>query len=380
MLLAALLGGCGGANRADAGNDGGAMPDGASVPGPTRGTHIALGGEHSCVLQDADHVLCWGSNENGQLGVGDQVAQSTQPMLVPNLTGVVQIAGGEYHSCALLEDGTVRCWGRNNCRQIGVGGFADVPTPTLVPGVAGAMEIALGYSTSCARRVDGTLMCWGCGLGVQYGPSVIQGVSGARSITVGGGDFACATLGDDTLSCWGDNEFGNLGDGTTTDRNEPAVVPGITDVAAVGLGSWDACIAHHDGTAECWGANSSGQLGNGKGPNLEGVLATPAPVPGLTGAVALALGWLHSCALLSDGTERCWGADYVGQVGDGDDEVKLQPTPVKQLSGAVEIAAGLDHSCAWRGPGDVKCWGQNNHGQLGDGTTAFSTIPTTVVW
>jgi alpha-tubulin suppressor-like RCC1 family protein len=325
-------------------------------------------------------VLCWGSNQNGQLGIGSQVSESTQPILVPGLSGVVQIAGGEFHSCALLADGTVSCWGRNNGGQVGIGGHADVPTPTVVPGVDGAVEIALGYSTSCARRVDGTLMCWGGGLGDGLGPSVVKGVSGATSITVGGGDFACATVDDDTLSCWGDNHFGNLGDGTTADRSEPAVVSDITDVAAVGLGAWDSCIAHHDGMVECWGANSSGQLGDGKGATPQGLLATPTSVPGLTGVVALALGWLHTCALLSDGTERCWGADYVGQLGDDDDQIELLPTPVKGLSSVAEIAVGLDHSCAWRGPGDVECWGQNDKGQLGDGTTTFRGIAKPVVW
>lgn len=381
MLLAAFVWGCGANHAREGGTDAGHVPDGASAPGPTRGTHIALGGEHSCVLQDSDHVLCWGSNKSGQLGVGPKVSQSSEPMPVPGLTGVVQIAGGEFHTCALMTDKRVACWGRNNCGQIGVGGYADVPVPTIVPGVDGAAEVALGYSTSCVRRVDGTLKCWGCGLGGGFLPSVVEDLSGATSITVGGGDFACATLGDGTLSCWGDNRFGNLGDGTTTNRSKPTPVPGLTGVAAVGLGAWVSCAAHHGGMVDCWGANTAGQLGDGTGGKGQGEFrSSHGPVPGLSGVTGLALGWLHACALLSDGAARCWGADYVGQVGDDDDEVELLPTPVKGLSGAVEIAVGLDHSCAWRSPGDVQCWGQNDKGQLGDGTTMFRMTATPVVW
>lgn len=377
VLLAVVISGCGANSVEDGRTDAGNAPDGAAAPGPTRGTHIALGGEHSCVLQDADHVVCWGSNELGQLGVGAQVSQSTKPMQVAGLAGVVQLAGGEFHTCALLADRRVACWGRNNCGQTGQTGFEDVPTPTIVPGIDGAAEVALGYSASCVRRIDGTVTCWGCGLGDGFIPRVAKGINGATSIAVGGGDFACAAREDDTLWCWGDNEFGNLGNGTATDALEPIVVPSVTKVAAVGLGAWDSCVAHHDGTVECWGANSVGQLGDGKPTPARSI---PAPVPGLKGAVGLALGWLHSCALLSDGTERCWGANYAGQLGDGNDENLAQPTEVKGLTGAVEIAVGLDHSCAWRGQGDVMCWGSNYKGQLGDGTTTFRSTAVPVVW
>jgi hypothetical protein len=190
-------------------------------------------------------------------------------------------------------------------------------------------------------------------------------------------------MSDTTVKCWGDSGYGQIGDGFTSDRTTPVDVTGLTGgVSAISTGEQHACALMSDGTVKCWGYNASYQLGN-NGANIQ---STPVTVPNLSGVSGIAAGTYTSCALKSGGVQ-CWGKGELGTLGNktttGRSEV---PVPVhtsssdsNALSGVSAIAAGGDHICALMNDGGLKCWGWNGHGQLGRGTeTVSETTPANV--
>jgi Regulator of chromosome condensation (RCC1) repeat len=209
-----------------------------------------------------------------------------------------------------------------------------------------------------------------------------------------GGRHSCAIVGNGEVHCWGRNNEGQLGDGTTTDRLTPVPVleapggPPLTGVQALALGGFHSCALRTSGEARCWGYNGSGQLGDGTTTNR----LTPVPVlasaggPPLTDVQALALGDGHSCTLLQSGEARCWGGNAQGQLGDGTQTDRLSPVPVlaspggPPLTGAQALALGWSHSCALRTSGEARCWGYNADGQLGDSTQTDRLTPVPVLF
>src|SRR5437867_4270855 len=191
----------------------------------------------------------------------------------------------------------------------------------------------------------------------------------------------CARLQDGTVRCWGLNDSGQLGDGTTTNASTPVAVPGVGGAAAVSGGGFHTCARFPDGTLECWGRNDSGQLGDPATTSFNSV--TPVRVTGITSAIAVAAGGFHTCALLADGTVRCWGENDFGQLGNGTSDptpgtpttVNSTPVTVSGITTAVAISAGGWHTCALLRGGTVQCWGENTYGQLGDGATIAPPAP-----
>jgi hypothetical protein len=173
----------------------------------------------------------------------------------------------------------------------------------------------------------------------------------------------CALKPDGSAACWGDNQYGQLGDGTLTTSATPVTVPGLTGLLALSAGGGHTCALKADRTVMCWGENVKGGLGDGTTVNK----SSPTAVTGLTGAVALSGGTLHTCALKADGTVACWGVNDFGQLGDGTLNDALTPVAVKGLTNVVAISAGKQHTCALRSSGTASCWGANINGQLGNG-------------
>ncbi len=306
----------------------------------------------------------------------------------------IAISAGDNHTCALLSDGTVRCWGDNSSGQLGIDtyngpdqcmvvadsnplGNACALRPVPVPGIAGATAIAAG-ATTCAIVSGGIVQCWGQ-LGLELngspsvsGPTVLAGLSGANALAVGIGTGGCAVSAG-VAKCWGPAYAGLLSGTPTTEPWTATPVVGLGTATGVAVGFQFACAAIADGTVRCWGSNEVGDLGTG-GPfsSTSGENSTPVPVVGLGGVNATAAGNQYTCALLGDGTVQCWGVDSEGQLGRGDDAgvsfyengspvylpaVSSIPMPVTGLHGVTAISANGNTTCALGSGGSIQCWG-----------------------
>jgi alpha-tubulin suppressor-like RCC1 family protein len=350
-------------------------------------TQLATGRSHTCALLTDGSVRCWGGNAYGQLGDGTTVNRSSPVAVLTSgdtqgtnvLSGVTQISADVFadHTCALLTDATVRCWGRNSRGGLGDGTTVDRSNPVevlasgdtqgtnVLPGVA---QVSAGFLFTCAVLTNGTANCWGSNFGGALGDGTTtnrsnpvqvlasgdtQGVNvlaGVKHVSAGGDSHVCALLTDDTVNCWGSNDSGQLGDGTTVDRSNPVEVLASGDtqgtnvlggVAQVSAGEFHTCAVLTDGTARCWGANPNGQLGDGTAvdrSNPVQVLASGDTQGAnmLAGVAQIAASTSYTCALLTDGTANCWGFNRSGKLGDGTFEERLNPVQVLTSGTAID--------------------------------------------
>jgi alpha-tubulin suppressor-like RCC1 family protein len=248
--------------------------------------------------------------------------------------------------------------------------------------VLGTVPLAAGYIHTCALRRDASLACWGANTWGQLGdgtrtdratPTSIA-APGRIAALAAGTRHSCALMNDGSLACWGDNTYGQLGDGTTTARLTPVAVPGLRDVTALAVGLKHSCVLRADTSVACWGDNANGQLGDGSTTSRP----IPGAVPSLTGVLALAAGGGRTCAIKADHGVVCWGWNAAGELGDGSTMQRNSPGPVPGLSGVVGLATGQQVTCAWRADGSAACWGLNGNGQLGDGTLTDRSSPVAV--
>jgi len=348
---------------------------------------VATGGDHTCALTTAGGVLCWGLNSSGQLGDGTG-AQRLTPTAVNGLaTGVAAVAAGISHTCAVTGSGAVWCWGSNSYGQLGDGTTTNSLVPLTVTGLAsGVVAVAVGGYHTCALMSAGDVQCWGRNTYGQLGdgttttrgtPADVTGLSGTAAMVTAGTNYTCALTSAGAVQCWGSNSYGQLGDGTTTDRSTPVIVTGLASGATSVAAAWaHTCAITDAGAAFCWGLNTSGQLGDG----TTTARTTPVPVVGLAGGLtAIAGGWYHTCALTSGGTVQCWGFNNNGQLGDG--TLSNRSTPITAIGCAADsstVASGYGHTCAVTSAGAVRCWGGNGYGQLGDGTVTDRHTPVAV--
>lgn len=229
---------------------------------------------------------------------------------------VTGVAVGGRHACARVVGGTLRCFGDNSAGQlgdaVGAGDAGETSVPSGVVGLSAVAEIAAGFAHTCARLDDGAVRCWGA------------------------------------------NDFGQLGDGTTVARATPAILS-IRNVSSLSAGGAHTCAVLKDETAMCWGRNDDGQLGDGSTTTR----LVPVIVSGLSGVAELAAGQFHTCARLKDKTVRCWGRNDAGQIGDGSvGTQRLLHVGVATLSGVRGLAAGLTDTCALKEDGSIVCWGR----------------------
>lgn len=397
-LLADGTGRCWGGNAfGQLGNNtasGTATPLPAVVSGLANARLVRAGEEHTCALVADGVVRCWGANSNGQLGDGTTIS-STAPVLANSGSfNIVDVAVGGAHSCLLIVNNQIACNGFNGNGQLGYGTTTDrLLANSFIAGIGGttlAKSVAANFNHTCAARHSGVPACWGDNTFGQLGdgttidrlnPTSISSIGNAVVMATGNA-HGCVLQSNGSVRCWGRNTFGSVGDGTTADRLEPVPVSGLflnsaALVTALSSGGQFSCALIGNGTGRCWGFNSDGRLGNGTTANS----SVPVPVSGLTGAVAISSGNTgggFSCALIADGTVRCWGGNSLGQLGDGTTTNQSAPVAVPGLNNVVALATGLAHACALRADGTVRCWGLNNAGQLGDGSTTNRAFPVAV--
>lgn len=372
-----------------------------AVGSTTMITRVGVGSAHSCALNTAGHVWCWGDNAFGQLGVevGGNSLTAGAPVVLPASGRARDIAVGYQHTCALLTEGSVSCWGQNVSGQVG-GIFASHPTPSspiALPGSGVAQAISAGGEHTCALLTDGDIACWGDNAYGQLGGGAMVGggapnlvvlpAGGVKALRVAAGGFhTCALLTNGVMTCWGNNIWSQLGDGTTTNRSLPVTLsPSPASlVVAVDTGWQHSCALLAGGGITCWGSNQWGQLGTAPSGAQVTITAPAGPValPGSRKATTLTVGATHTCALLGDGTASCWGYNASGQLGDG-----TWNSPVNSpIAGALHatgvriqsLSAGTFHTCAVLSDGTATCWGLNDRGQVGDGTTTNRPSPTAV--
>ena len=271
--------------------------------------------------------MCWGYNSNGQLGNGSSGSDNATPGNVLNLSNARSISAGldQYgnYTCAVLDNGSARCWGKNHRGQLGNGSSGtDNATPGVVIGLESVKSISTGGYHACAVLDNGSAMCWGYNDYGQLGnassgtdnatPGAVAGLQSVKSISAGG-THTCAVLDNGSARCWGYNGLGQLGDGTTTQRNSPVAVSGLGSVKTISAGKNYTCAVLDNSSARCWGSNSNGQLGDG----TTTTRTVPFAVSGLGSVNSISAGGTHTCALLNDKTAKCWGSNLNGQLGNG---------------------------------------------------------------
>jgi alpha-tubulin suppressor-like RCC1 family protein len=362
-----------------------------------RTTQVATGAFHTCAMKVDGTVKCWGRNNEGQLGRGTtQNVNNDFPAAVTFAGSVVAIAAGAYHSCALLAGGTIQCWGRNDELQVGdASGASPISAPTNTRSFATvpALGIAAGGYHSCALMSDGTVMCWGDNRYKQsttgayastHTAQPVTGVTGATAVTAGA-YHTCALVGGGGAVCWGYNNDGQTG--TTASSSNTVAISATQIDAATGagmnglanFGGWHSCAVLTTGAVSCWGFNGFGALGNGStGPTPLGVPIT-ASLVGVASAVAS--GGFHTCAIAA-GLVSCWGANDSAQLGRAaiGGSMPIPGVVVGALPPAVSVDAGGYHTCAVfsGGTDDVRCWGRNIEGQVGRAAnnTSVNTVTT----
>jgi alpha-tubulin suppressor-like RCC1 family protein len=330
-----------------------------AVSGLPSAAQIAAGGYTngfgtSCANTDDAGAMCWGSNSNGVLGLGPSDGAAPSLSLVPlslDVGAVTALALGGLFGCALTSDGGISCWGDNSNSELGraggAGAYDPTPLPVNLPGTATA--IATGIDHGCAILTDHSVVCWGAGDHGQIGQIVDSGVSlpqtvaGVAAAQISAGEAStCAITTAGGAVCWGGNQSGQLGrgaaDAAAADPTpEPVALPAGLTVLQIASAVASSCALLSDRSVWCWGDNAYGELGTGS--SVPGSSQTPAPVQGLSNIVQIASGPGAStiCALLDDGSVRCWGVNYADQLGidtSGDaaqPDESPHPTPLRVM-------------------------------------------------
>ena len=398
---------------------GGAPAEQASAPGSPQAGSLDVDAYHSCALLPSAAVRCWGHEVSGQLGLAgshtigdDETPAAAGPVdLGPGRTARA-VATGNYHSCAVLDDGSVRCWGYGTSGQLGYGATVTIGDDET-PGAAGPVDLGPGRTAraisaggvhTCAVLDDASVRCWGYGedgrlgtgntrtIGDDETPGSIAPVDlgpgrTARAVSAGAG-HTCAVLDDGSVRCWGYGANGRLGHGSPDsvgDDETPGSIapvdlgPGRT-ATAITTGEAHSCAILDDASVRCWGYAGQGQLGYGSQQTIgdNESPATVGPVDlGPAGAVAISAGDVHTCAVLAGGEVRCWGYARFGLLGNGsandvgDDELPASVAAVDLGRAATAISAASLHNCARLDNGDVRCWGYGAGGRLGNCSDAI---------
>jgi len=420
---------------ADAGGAAVRRGDGTATRGAAIARYVAAGDAHTCVVRDNSTVVCFGSNTSGQIGAGavssiggaaNQMGDNLVAVDIPlgSATAITQVATGANHTCVLRDDGAVLCFGANGSGQLGLGDTANrgdqagemgaaLPTVQLPTGT-NARAITAGAAHTCALLDDDSIVCWGANADGQLGAGdmIVRGDNAgemgdalvrvdlgtnrrARAVSAGA-DHTCALRDDDSIVCWGLGANGRLGTGNENSVGDESGEMGDSLIAvnlgaersalAITVGKEHTCAIRDDERVVCWGIGDNGRLGDGAGftigdePDELGDSLVVVDLGAESRATAVTAGGAHTCALLVNGSMKCWGAGASGRLGIGnqsdmgDTADTLGDTlPVVNLGtgrSARAVFAGDQHTCAVLDSWQVKCWGRGSSGRLGSGSTS----------
>jgi alpha-tubulin suppressor-like RCC1 family protein len=362
---------------ASSSNESGSAGSGAAIRLTEDRGVIAAGGRHTCTLSSGT-LLCWGANDDGQLGDGNVDARPTPAGVVGDID-VVQVSAGIAHSCAVTRGGDAYCWGADDNGQLGDATTTSRSAPVRVAGNFSFRMVKAGRNHSCGLTTQGDVACWGSNSSGQLGDgssgnrsTPTRAASSARFVTVSTGwSHSCALDTQGVAYCWGENAAGQLGDGTRSNKRTPQPVADDLRFTSIAAGSAHTCAVSVTGELWCWGRNNLGQLGNGNTTDR----ATPTRVETSVRFTSVSAGSVHNCARTQSGSVFCWGRNSYGQLGDGTVSDRVRPVRVAGgLSFAAVNATGA-HTCGISTDGEAVCWGYNVDGQLGDGTRNHRSRP-----
>lgn len=376
---------------------------------------LATGGEHTCALQEGK-VLCWGNGGHGRLGHGS-TEQASHPVTVkdnsdstldslPDLDHIVQVSASisnfytaNFYTCAVESNGRVWCWGKNRNGVLGIGEEAsDQSAAVLVKASSSAgdylddiVQVGTADSHNCALKSNGRVLCWGAnytrlGIGsnpikspypVQVKSSSSDSLTGVTQITTGI-EHSCALKDNGNMWCWGRGSYGKLGNGESRNKHYATQVKTdgstyLKNIAQISAGSFHTCALDLEHRVWCWGRGNNGQLGRGEYLQQDYAQLVLADGTGsnnyLDGVMQVVAGNTHTCALMTDGTVKCWGNGRYGKLGDGNVIYHdiLYPNTVSGLRDVVQISSRENHACAVTLRGRIRCWGHAGHGRLGSG-------------
>ncbi len=375
---------CGGAGESCCA-DGPACAEGLDCMGLACGCvrQIETGDRHSCAVLVDGTVLCWGANDQGQLGDSLQPFESAPiSALAVRPSDPIREVRATNHTCVRSEQGNVRCFGANDSGQVDPA-LAQPTAPATPAPVNSADHVAAGAAFTCAA--DGvSMVCWGANgqsqlTGVDAGPGPVSTGTGPVARLEAGAAFGCL-LQSGTVSCWGANGQGQLATdpAMTPSLPAPSTMP-VADVADIALGRTHTCVLTNTAAISCWGRNDLGQLGDGSGMQQIAPVAVAWP-PEAGTPIAIAAGDQHTCAIDDDAALWCWGSNTSGQLMlepdmGGNDQYTFVPVRIDVGAGVLDVAGGVTHTCVRTDTAQVLCWGTNSAGQIGDGTTNYAFEP-----
>lgn len=372
----------------DAGNDEAAAADSGDAGPQYSAVSIAAGLTHTCAALTDGRVVCWGNGGLGEVGPHAGAKTLVPHEVLPLAQPAVAVCVGDHHSCAIEKDGRMECWGSNTNGQLGHGSTATAKVPVSVAQFAAATQCVAGSQHTCALTAAGAVACWGANDSGQLGTGTsdlldalpqtvpLSGVLGLSSSY----SHTCAILGDGSVSCWGEEVYGSLGGGSTSFNlvTKPRQIPGLA--STIGDGKVSIAVGQDHGcalqmpSAACWGINDEGQLGRGSTATVDQAFTAGVLVPPQAFA-AIAVGTRSTFALDAAGDAVwAWGAMSSS---DNSTRQDFGHTPTRFAGlGAVEISIKASHACTRTAAGRVFCFGQNDYGQLGRGTaTAYESQP-----
>ncbi len=360
-----------------------------------KATAVSAGEEDTCAVLTNGHVDCWGGNYSGQLGIGNDTGPETAPceesipcsrypVGVLNITNATGVSVGFQAACAVLSEGHVDCWGAGPVMPGGHQSFE----PVQISEISNATAVSVGEDHACALLAEGGIDCWGDNEWGQLGngkegerenPAKVSELNNAVGISAGD-TSSCAVLSTGKVDCWGRVPYYFSEFRQTVPREISAIANAMT-VSVTGTGNLSACVLLANKSLGCWGDNFWGELGNGttagEGEERKSALTE---VVEIANASAVSSGTTHACAVRETGTVYCWGSAEYGQLGNGVTTQTAYPTPglVEGITSAKNVSAGNALTCALLASGGIDCWGYNGDGRLGNGTTKLSSTPVQV--
>jgi alpha-tubulin suppressor-like RCC1 family protein len=353
---------------------------------------VSAGWVHACGVTRDNQAYCWASNFAGQLGDGT-TTNRLRPVLVAGGLQFREVSAAAHSTCGVTLDDLAYCWGDNSGGELGNGTTTPSLTPVAVAGGLRFRQVSTAFGYACGVTTGDQAFCWGSApfSGDVFIPDrtrpfeIDAGLRwrevSASLVTSALGNFTCGITLDDVAYCWGFNEFGQLGTGSIGGlRWHPVQVAGGLPFRQINAGATRTCGVTPDRLAYCWGANWYGDVGDGTPDGaIDIIRAAPVPVVGGIRFRDMSDGGeYHNCGISLGGRAYCWGANFVGQVGDGTTTNRPAPVPVATKLHFSQLATGTDYTCGVAKGHVAYCWGANYGGQLGNGTTTPSLTPVAV--